>query len=122
MEYGMLSLLITIQVAQCEKLHKQDEEVAGIPQLKYGHTLIVHLQKVQDSLQKNTTSYSHLKILQVDEVDSLHKLYKQAYQMLRRQLWIELMKLNQQTYLESKQNLMRQILILILQSERLLIQ
>ena len=70
-------------MAQCEKQHKQDEvEVADErQQLKYGLTLLVLLQKVQDSLQKNTTSYSLLKTLQAEEVASLRKLSNQVYKM-----------------------------------------
>lgn len=79
----MLLQVNTIQVAQCEKQHKQDEvEVADErQQLKYGLTLLVLLQKVLGSLQKNTTNYSLLKTLQAEEVASLRKLSNQVYKM-----------------------------------------
>ena len=78
----MLLQVNTIQVAQCEKQHKQDEvEVDERQQLKYGLTLIELLQKVLGSLQKNTTNYSLLKTLQAEEVASLRKLSNQVYKM-----------------------------------------
>jgi hypothetical protein len=43
---------LIIQVAQCEKQYSHDEVVGELLLHKYGRTLLVHSQKVQD-LQQN---------------------------------------------------------------------
>ena len=78
MAYGMQLQLNTIQAEQWVKQHKHEEVVeVDILQLKYGHILIEHLQRVHDSQQKNIINCSLLKIQheQYGEViDLTHKI------------------------------------------------
>jgi hypothetical protein len=78
----MLSLQTIIQVEQWGRRYKQ-AEVVDLQQLKYGVMEQELLQKVLDYLLKNTINYSHLKTAQV-VADSLHRLYKQVYIMLKK--------------------------------------